>query len=201
MARALHHAPGPGTRVQLKGRRQRIVLDPSLSRLAYRCYPDGCPRNRTCCVGLVVELSRREMRAIDTLMDELARLVPRLREDDGFANVFLDDPPGVVIEAEDDDACPFLMRTRSHALCSIHHLALATNRRVTAVKPAACRHWPLTLERAGADVRLRVHAAAERIGCVAPVAELPGQPTVLEAFRDEIAEICGAGRGPAMSRR
>ena len=42
-----------------------IVLDTSLRTLAWRCHPDGCPRDRTCCVGLVVEVSRREVRVID----------------------------------------------------------------------------------------------------------------------------------------
>ena len=167
-----------------------IVLDRSLTALAYRCHPDGCPRDRTCCVGLAVELSRREVRAIDTLMDELARLVPSLREGRGFANVFVDDPPDVVIESRDDGACPFLFRTRRHALCSIHHVALRTGRDVRAFKPAACRHWPVTLEADGADVRVTVEPAARRMGCVAPVAELPDQPTVLEAFREVIRSLC-----------
>jgi hypothetical protein len=167
-----------------------IVLDRSLTALAYRCHPDGCPRGRTCCIGLAVELSRREVRAIDTLMDELACLVPSLREGRGFANVFVDDPPDVVIESRDDGACPFLFRTRRHALCSIHHVALRTGRDVRAFKPAACRHWPITLETHGADVRVTVEPAARRMGCVAPVAELPGQPSVLEAFREEIRSLC-----------
>jgi hypothetical protein len=167
-----------------------IVLDRSLTALAYRCHPDGCPRGRSCCVGLAVELSRREVRAIDTLMDELARLVPSLREGRGFANVFVDDPPDVVIESRDDGACPFLFRTRRHALCSIHHVALRTDRDVRAFKPAACRHWPIALEADGAHVRVTVEPAARRMGCVAPVAELPGQPSVLEAFREEIRSLC-----------
>lgn len=168
----------------------RFVLDRSLTALAYRCHPDGCPRNRTCCVGLVVEVSRREMRAIDTLMDELARLVPSLRDRDGYASVFIDDPPGGVIESRDDGACPFLFRTRRHALCAIHHLALETGRAVPRVKPAACRHWPLALEPGDhGRVRITVQPAARRMGCVAPRRELPGQPTVLEAFREEIAEL------------
>ena len=37
-----------------------------------------------------------------------------------------------------------------------------------------------------------VQPAAERIGCVAPVSELPGHPTVLEAYHEELVEICGA---------
>ena len=173
-----------------RGLSPRFVLDPSLTAFAYRCYPDGCPRGRTCCVGLVVELSRREVRAIDTLMDELARLVPTLREGRGFANVFVDDPPGLVIESSDDGVCPFLFRTRRHALCSIHHVALGTGRPVAAFKPAACRHWPLVLEPDGTRVRITVEPAARRIGCVAPVAVLPGQPTVRDAFEAEIAELC-----------
>ena len=47
--------------------RVRFVLDPKLERYAYRCFPDGCPRDRTCCVGLAVEVSKREVRAIDSL--------------------------------------------------------------------------------------------------------------------------------------
>jgi hypothetical protein len=149
----------------------------------------------------VVEVSRREIRAIDTLMDELARIVPHLREPHGYASVFIDDPPGAVIESGDDGGCPFLFRTRRHALCAIHHLALATGRAVARVKPAACRHWPLALEADHGRVRITVQPAARGMGCVAPVRELPGQPTVLEAFRDEIAELRGRGATPARGGR
>ncbi len=175
----------------------RFVLDPSLTALAYRCHPDGCPRGRTCCIGLVVEVSKREVRAIDTLMDELARLVPSLRAPGGYQNVFVDDPPDLLIEANDDDACPFLLRTPRHALCAIHALALRSGREVAAVKPAACRHWPVMLVADGARVRVTVQPAARNIGCVAPRRELPGKPTVLDAFRSEIVELCG----PAVLRR
>jgi hypothetical protein len=170
----------------------RFILDPKLERYAYRCFPDGCPRDRTCCVGLAVEVSRREVRAIDSLMDELARIVPSLREDDGYASVFVDEePPDLLIEPDDHGACPFLYRTRKNALCSIHSLAIATGRSVPDVKPAACRHWPVMLERDGDDVRVTLQPHAVKIGCVAPRRELPGKPSVLEAYRDEIAEMCG----------
>jgi hypothetical protein len=181
--------------------RVRFVLDPKLERYAYRCYPDGCPRDRTCCVGLAVEVSKREVRAIDSLMDELATIVPSLREDDGYASVFVDEePPDLLIESDDDGACPFLYRTRKNALCSIHSLALATGRSVPDVKPAACRHWPVMLERDGDDVRVTVQPHALKIGCVAPRRELPGKPSVLEAYREEIAEMCG-GAVPVRAAR
>ena len=177
-------------------RRLQLVVDRALDALAYRCWPDGCPRHRTCCVGLVVETSRREVRAIDSLMDELARLLPALRERDGFASVFIDDPPGYVIESRDDGSCPFLLRDRRHALCAIHSLALATRRPVASVKPAACRHWPLRLDvESGPErrtVRLTVQETAQAMGCVAPRRELPGHPSVRQAFAAEIAELCRA---------
>lgn len=167
-----------------------IDVDPLLHRLAYRCHPDGCPRDRTCCVGLVVEVTRGEMRVIDSLMDELARLRPSLRVADGYANVFVDDPPGALIEPCDErGTCPFLFRRGQHALCAIHHLAIRTGRNVARVKPAACRHWPLVLEPAGGRVRITVHPNARTIGCVAPRAELPGHPSVAEAFAPEIDEL------------
>ena len=167
-----------------------VVVDPLLRRLAYRCHPNGCPADRTCCVGLVVEVSRREMRVIDSLMDELARLRPALRTDDGFANVFVEDSPGMLIEPRDDQGtCPFLFRRSGRALCAIHHLALTTGRDVAAVKPTACRHWPLVLELKRGRVRITVHQSAVKIGCVAPRADLPGQPSVYEAFQDEITEL------------
>jgi hypothetical protein len=169
--------------------RSPLVVDPLLDRLAYRC-PSGCPAGRTCCVGLVVEVSRREMRVVDSLMDELARLVPALHEADGFANVFVDEPPAVLIEPRDDrGTCPFLFRRGGRALCAIHHLALRTGRDVASVKPAACRHWPLVLEPAGRRVRVTVHPSATRIGCVAPRRSLPGHPTVREAFARELREL------------
>ena len=170
----------------------RFILDAKLERHAYRCFPDGCPRDRTCCVGLAVEVSKREVRVIDSLMDELARIVPTLREDDGYASVFVDEePPDLLIESDDDGACPFLYRTKKNALCSIHSLAIATGRSVPEVKPAACRHWPVMLERDGDMVRVTVQPHALKIGCVAPRRELPGKPSVLEAYREEIAEMCG----------
>ncbi len=173
--------------------RAAIAVDPRLSRLAYRCHPNGCPRDRTCCVGLVVAVSRREMRVIDSLMDEVARLAPALRSGaHGYANVFDRDDDGRdwQIESRDESgACPFLFTRAGRALCSIHATALATGRDVAALKPQSCRHWPLVLERRGGALRITVHPSAERIGCVAPLAELPGQPTIREAFAPEIAEL------------
>ena len=177
-------------------RRLQLVVDRALDALAYRCWPDGCPRHRTCCVGLVVETSRREVRAIDSLMDELARLLPALRAGGDYANVFVEDPPGYVIESRDDGSCPFLLRDRRHALCAIHSLALATRRPVASVKPAACRHWPLRLDVEGGPerrtVRITVQETARAMGCVAPRRELPGHPSVRQAFAAEIAELCQA---------
>lgn len=166
------------------------MLDPCLRALAYRCT-DGCPRGRTCCTGLAVEVSRREMRAIDSMMDEVAHLVPSLRVEDGYDSVFVDDPPEMLIEPRDDGSCPFLYRTSRQSLCAIHTVALASGRRVAAVKPASCRHWPIRVEPDGDGFRVTVHSAARRIGCVAPARELPGRPLVIDAFRSEIAEICG----------
>jgi hypothetical protein len=143
-------------------------------------------------VGLVLELSRSEVRVIDSLMDELARVVPRLRDGDEYRNVFVEDPPGFVVDHDEHDGCPFLLRTRTRSLCGIHSLALASGRRVEAVKPAACRHWPIALQADGRRIRVTVQEAAPRIGCVVPRAELPDHPTVLEAFRPEIEELCGA---------
>lgn len=174
-----------------------IVFDKSLRDYAYRCWPNGCPRGRTCCVGLTVEVTRKEIRAVDSLMDELRALIPTLHDGDGYIDAFVDDPPTWVIDSNDDGACPFLLRTPQHSLCSIHHLALATDRRVPDWKPAACRHWPILLRQEGRRVRVMVQPAAERIGCVAPLAELPDHPTVLEAYREELIEICG----PEVERR
>lgn len=188
-------------RIRTRAPAPRFVLDPKLERYAYRCWPDGCPRGRTCCVGLAVEVSRREVRAIDSLMDELARLVPALREGGGYANVFVDEePPDLLIEPDERGTCPFLYRTRRNALCSIHSVALATGRPVASVKPAACRHWPVMLERSGAEVRVTLQPHALAIGCVAPRRELPGKPSVLDAYRAEIAEMCG-GEEPLRAAR
>jgi len=173
----------------------RVTLDPVLSRLAYRCYPNGCPRDRTCCVGLVVNVSRREMRVIDSLMDELSRLAPALREAKGYANVFIQDGNEIELEPRDEiGACPFLFYAGGRALCSIHRVAVQSGRAVAAVKPRACRHWPLVLEPHRGCVRISVHPSAREIGCVAPRGELPGQPSIREAFAVEIAELqrlCG----------
>ena len=167
-----------------------VRIDPALSRLGYRCYPDGCPKDRTCCVGLAVSVSRREMRVIDSLMDELARLVRTLRDGSGYADVFVEDSAGMLIEPRDErGTCPFLFRENDRALCAIHRTALRSGRDVAAVKPRACRHWPLTLETKGRTVRITVHPDARAIGCVAPLTDLPGQPSIREAFADEIAEL------------
>ncbi len=171
-----------------------LDLDRSLRELAYRCWPDGCPRARTCCVGLVVEASRREVRVIDSLMDRLAAMLPALRDGDTYASVFVDETPGYVIESHDDGACPFLLRTRRHALCAIHSLALRDGVPVASVKPAACRHWPLMLDVVRGRLRLTVQPTAIAMGCVAPRRELPGHPSVREAFGAEIDELCRDNR-------
>ena len=166
-----------------------LTVDPKLSRLAYRCFPNGCPRDRTCCVGLVVAVSRREIRMIDSLMDELVRVAPHLREDGGYVNAFTDDDDLQIEPRDEAGACPFLFATAGRALCSIHHLALATGRDVVRYKPQSCRHGPLVLQTYRGRLRVTVHPSAARIGCVAPRAELPGQPTMREAFAPEIAEL------------
>jgi hypothetical protein len=58
-----------------------------------------------------------------------------------------------------------------------------------AVKPRACRHFPLVLARRADVLRITLHPSAERLGCVAPRASLPGQPSVRVAFAAEIAEL------------
>jgi len=176
-----------------------VTIDPCLDELAYRCS-EGCPRGRTCCNGLAVEVTRREVRAIDGIMDEVARLVPSLRDGDEYENAFVDDPPDLLVDPRPDGSCPFLYRTRTRSLCSIHTIALETGRPVPSVKPASCRHWPLLLEPDGRGVRLTVQPSARGIGCVAPRRELPGHPSVREAFREEIEEILH-GRGPARPKR
>lgn len=176
----------------------RIEVDPALSQLAYRCHPNGCPRDRTCCVGMAVSVSRSEIRVIDSLMDELASLIPRLRQDRGYANVFIEESRGMQIDPRDEPGtCPFLFPNRGRALCAIHHVALRTGREVAAVKPRACRHWPLILECRGRRLRITVHPSAQMIGCVAPLADLPGQPTIRAAFAAEINELrrLAQGRG------
>lgn len=168
----------------------RIDLDPALSRLAYRCHPNGCPRDRSCCVGLEISVSRQEMRVVDSLLDEVARIVPSLRRGGAYADVFIDDADGIQIEPRDErGTCPFSFRRRGHTLCALHDLALRSGRSVAAVKPRACRHWPLIVEAHRGGLRITVHPDAERIGCVAPLAALPGQPPMRKAFAAEIEEL------------
>jgi hypothetical protein len=136
------------------------------------------------------------MRVIDSLMDELARLVPALRQGDGYADVFTPDSSGIQIEPRDErGTCPFLFRTPDRALCAIHHSAHQSGRNVATVKPRACRHWPLILEPVGRGLRITVHPDAQTIGCVAPLAGLPGQPSIREAFSSEIAELSQLAKG------
>jgi Fe-S-cluster containining protein len=167
-----------------------VTIDPKLSGLAARCVPDGCPRGYSCCVGNVIEVSRREMHAIDAVMDELAATAPWLRDGDAYVNAFTDDGDGWEIEPRDEDGtCPFLFERDARMLCAIHATALRTGRDVAAVKPRACRHFPLVLAPHRGGLHVTIHPRARRMGCVAPVAELPGQPTVRDAFASEIEEI------------
>jgi hypothetical protein len=116
--------------------------------------------------------------------------VPSLRRDDGYADVLIDDAGEIELEPRDErGTCPFLFRRRGRALCAIHHVALQTGRAVTSVKPRACRHWPLILERRGRRLWISVHPDAQQIGCVAPLSELPDQPSIRDAFASEIAEL------------
>ena len=173
-----------------------VQIDSALSRLAYRCYPNGCPRERTCCVGMAVSVSRSEVRVLDSLMDELARFIPALRQGREYANVFIEGSRGMQIDPRDErGTCPFLFRKRGRALCAIHHIALRTGREVASVKPRACRHWPLIMERRRRRLRITVHPSAQMIGCVAPLADLPGQPSIRAAFAAEIDELQHLARG------
>ena len=125
------------------------------------------------------------------MMDELSALLPGLEDAEGYIDAFAEDSPQWVIEPAESGACPFVLKTKTNSLCSIHHRALETGRSVPAVKPAACRHWPILLRNEGTRIRVMVQPAAEHIGCVAPRADYPDHPSVLEAYREELAEICG----------
>jgi hypothetical protein len=171
-------------------RRQPTKVDALLDRLAYRCFPDGCPRSRTCCDGAAVEVSRREARRIEAVLPELAALQPRLRDEAGPCDVFGRDGSTLTIEPADESGrCPFLFTRGGRALCAIHSWAADRGEEVSAVKPRACRLWPLTIaQRRGRRV-VTIVPQALSLGCVAPLAELPGQPTVRQAFAAEIAEL------------
>jgi len=130
------------------------------------------------------------MRVIDSLMDELERLLPQLRDGEGYVDVFTKEDGSATIEPQDERGrCPFLLLTRDHAWCAIHHLAQQSGRSVVATKPRACRHWPLVLEHGRPGIRITVHPDAVAIGCVAPREELPGHPSIREAFAAEIDEL------------
>lgn len=174
----------------------RVDIDPLLARLAYRCHPNGCPPDRNCCIGSAVSVSRREMRSIDARMPEVARVVPALRDGRGYVDVFAAEGGAFHIEARDErGTCPFLFRQQGRGLCALHHVALQAGCAVASVKPRACRHWPLALESRGRGLRVGVHPEAQLIGCVAPLAVLPGQPSIREAFAREIDEIRRLARG------
>lgn len=171
--------------------RVRVQVDASLSRLAYRCYPNGCPPERNCCIGAAVTVSRAEARRIDGLLDEVTRWLPHLREGEGYADVFVEDGSEMQIEPRDErGTCPFLFQRQSRALCALHHLALQSGRPVSSMKPRSCRHWPLVLELSRQRVRITVHPEARALGCVGLSKDLPGQPSMRVAFAEEIAEIC-----------
>ena len=130
------------------------------------------------------------MRVVDSLMDEVARIVPGLRREGAYANVFAEESGEIQIEPRDErGTCPFLFRKQGHALCALHYVALQSGRAVTAIKPRACRHWPLVIEAHDRRLRITVHPSAQMIGCVAPLAALPGQPSIREAFAAEIEEL------------
>ncbi|HEY0300543.1 MAG TPA: hypothetical protein VGC36_04385 [Rhizomicrobium sp.] len=192
----------PAATISPYQRAVQVDVDPSLARLAYRCHPHGCPSDRTCCVGLVVSVSRHEMRVIDSLMSEVSRLVPSLRQPGGYANVFEQTGGQIEIDPRDErGTCPFLFRRRGRALCAIHAVALRSERAVATVKPRACRHWPLVVDAGAQRLRIGIHPSAQQIGCVAPLAELPGQPSIRAAFAAEIDELRRLLAGSSAPRR
>lgn len=169
-----------------------VVVSALLDHLVYRCHPNGCPAGRTCCVGAAPEVSRSEVRAIDSILPDLVRLQPRLAAEDGFVDAFVPQGRAFVIELDDDGACPFLFRRGRRSLCAIHAWSLDAGRPVEAFKPRSCRHWPLVVERDERKrLRIAVHPSARALGCVAPRHELPGQPTLRQAFAKEIDELRG----------
>jgi Fe-S-cluster containining protein len=172
------------------------VVDPLLDRLAYRCFPDGCPASGSsgpmdcCCVGAAVEVSRAESTRINSALAGIAALQPRLRDAAGLIDVFVEEERGLTIEAADEQGtCPFLFRRKGKRLCAIHSWAVGAGVDVASVKPRACRLWPLIVEIREGVRTISIHPDALRIGCVAPRAALPGQPTVRAAFAAELAEL------------
>jgi Fe-S-cluster containining protein len=181
--------------------RMQVGVDSIVDRLACRCLPEGCPAPRgaatCCCIGAAVEVSRGEAARLDAAMAGIAALQPRLRGRGGMVDVFTREGDGYTIEPVDErGTCPFLFRRRGRDLCAIHSWALAAGVEVASVKPRACRLWPLVVEARRGVPTVTVHPDALRIGCVAPRRELPGHPSVREAFAAEIADLQGSSRRP-----
>lgn len=166
------------------------------------------------------------MRAIDSLMPQLATLQPSLIDAGGYVDVFVEDGGEFTIEHSDESGrCPLLFRRDGRELCSIHTALVTLQRPIVSAKPRSCRLWPLVVEtfvetsaetsmetpaemsvEASLDTpvekcgehehtgawRIGVHPSALALGCVAPVADLPQQPTLAAAFADEIEELRGS---------
>ena len=124
-----------------------IDLDPVLFELDYACA-EGCPSGRTCCVGMAVEVSAGETRRIDAALPEIAVFQPALIDGQAYVDYLTDEEHGPTIEyADESGRCSFLYECSGKALCAIHSAALSGSTAVARLKPRACRHWPLVLER------------------------------------------------------
>jgi len=123
-----------------------VDVDAILS-ISHDCRPELCRTGACCCACYEVALTGREVAAVAGMLPGAARHARRLRDGDGFDNVFDEsDEGGFVLDTAPDGACVFLYRDGAGApLCSLHSAAVESGLDPSLAKPRSCTLWPLAL--------------------------------------------------------
>jgi hypothetical protein len=94
-------------------------------------------------------VNKDEMRRIMSLMDEIAKFIPTLVDDDGdYINVFEPENSLYVVDQNADGYCAFSYKGRDGSVkCAVHSAIVSLGLDLKTYKPRVCNMWPLTEHR------------------------------------------------------
>ncbi len=120
----------------------------ALYRIAHRCVPGKCRRDRCCCASYEIVVDPDEIGRIIGYMPAASRYAPLLGSGSRLENVFEENPEDgtYTVDADEDGLCVFAYGDRRRGvLCSLHTAALDLGLPHSRTKPVSCVLWPLAI--------------------------------------------------------
>ncbi len=165
-----------------------IVIDhKAICSIDHACK--GCADvSRSCCAKYDVTVTQAEMDRINGVLPEAARLCPRLKTEEGYANVFEETEDGQFsIETDEDDLCVFAYRNEGLIRCALHSVEKSMGLPLGAVKPAVCILYPLTFLDDGKTLTLH----GDALGCHCSVMRKEPSDRISPELQATIAHFSG----------